>query len=352
VAAPQSIPQDELWSAYHEHFANNPLARKVWDSNGIVSRHYAVDPRLEPVIEWSTPERMQRYSLEARPLGRQAVRAALESAGLGPGDIGLFAVATCTGHVVPGLDILLSHDLKMAPDMRRVVIGNMGCHAAFPGLGIVSEYVVANDRPALLLCIELTSLHVQPRSATLHGGTPTTEDFEQIVAHSLFADGAAAVVVAPPGDVLQSVGTPNLEIHDIVAVSDHSVREYMTWDITDHGFVMRLSPRVPEVIRRNVGGLVGKLLAKNGLDRADVGGWAVHPGGVRILQHVVNELKITDEEIAPSYEVLREYGNCSSASILIVLWHMLQTRRVPPGKPVVALGFGPGMTLFAALLKA
>ncbi len=353
TAAPQRIAQDDLWDSFRVHFAHHPLAKKVWDSSEITSRHYAVDPRIEPMMtEWSTGERMRRYVAEARPLGRRAVGEALESAGLGPGDIGLFAVATCTGHVVPGLDILLSHDLEMAPDLRRVIIGHMGCHAAFPGLGAVSEYVTANGRPALLLCLELTSLHVQPKSPTLHAGTPTMDDFEQIVAHSLFADGAAAVVVAPTDEAFSTAGMPNLKIIDITAVSDNNVSDYMTWDVTDHGFRMRLSPRVPEIIRKHVDGLVENLLAKNGVDRADVDGWAVHPGGARILHHVADKLGIPDEEIAPSFDILREYGNCSSPAVLIVLQHMLRTRRVRPGKAVVVLGFGPGLTLFAALLKA
>jgi predicted naringenin-chalcone synthase len=126
----------------------------------------------------------------------------------------------------------------------------------------------------------------------------------------------------------------------------------MTWDVTDSGFRMRLSAQVPDVIRENVGGLVEDLLAKNGVDRADVDGWAIHPGGSRILRHVAKELKITDEEIAPSFDILREYGNCSSPTVLMVLQHMLRTRPIRPGKAVVLLGFGPGLTLFAALLKA
>jgi len=351
VATPQRIDQTDLWDFFQDHFADNPLAAKVWDSSGIASRHLAIDPRKEAVVEWSTGERMRRFLTEAFPLGRRVVVDALASAHLAPRDLGLFAVVTCTGHVVPGLDVLLSHDLKMAPDLRRINVGHMGCHAAIPGLGAVSEYVAVNSKPALLLCLELTSLHTQPKSETLHAGTPTVDDFEQIVAHSLFADGAAAVVVTPSGGS-SSTGAPSLEIVDIAAVTDSSVSDHMAWNITDHGFRMRLSARVPDVLERNVADIVDDLLAKHGLARDDVDGWAVHPGGARILRGVADRLHLSEEAIAPAFEVLREYGNCSSPTVLIVLQRLLQTRQVRPGKAVVALGFGPGLTIFAALLRA
>ncbi len=352
VATPQRVDQVDLWDFFRSHFADHPLAAKLWDSSGIASRHYAIDPRKEDITEWSTGERMRRYVTEAIPLGRRAVQDALASANLQPSELGLFAVASCTGHVVPGLDILLSHDLKMAPDLRRIIVGHMGCHAAIPGLGTVSEYVAVNGRPALLLCLELTSLHAQPKSVTLHAGTPTIEDFEQIVAHSLFADAAAAVVVTPSGGASSAISSPRLEIVDVAVVTDSSVSDHMGWFITDHGFRMRLSSRVPEVIERDVADVVADLLTKHGLAHEEVDGWAVHPGGARILRAVADRLHLTEEAIAPSFEVLREYGNCSSPTVLIVLQRLLQTRKIRPGKAVVALGFGPGLSIFAVLLKA
>ncbi len=143
-----------------------------------------------------------------------------------------------------------------------------------------------------------------------------------------------------------------LEIVDVMASTDSSISEYMCWLVTDHGFRMRLSAKVPQVLERHVAGLVTDLLTAHGYTSDDVDGWAVHPGGARILRVVAEQLQLSDEAIAPSYDILREYGNCSSATVLIVLQRLLQTREIRPGKVVVALGFGPGLTLFAALLKA
>ncbi|WP_250284979.1 3-oxoacyl-[acyl-carrier-protein] synthase III C-terminal domain-containing protein [Frankia sp. CiP1_Cm_nod2] len=352
VATPPRVAQDDLWEFFRDHFAANPLAEKVWASSGIVSRHYAVDPRREPSTEWTTGERMRRYLTEALPLGRQAVTDALASAGIAPADLGLFAVASSTGHVTPGLDIRLSHELGMPANLRRVIIGHMGCHAAVPGLGTVAEYVAVHGRPALLLCVELASLHAQPKSPTLHAGSPTRDDLEQIVAHSLFADGAAAVVVAPSGRTFPAGGTANLEVLDVTALTDGSVSDHMGLLVTDHGFRMRLSPQVPEVLERHVTDLVTSLLSAHGHTLDDVDGWAIHPGGARILRVIADRLQLSEEAAAPSYDILREYGNCASPTVLMVLQRLLRTREIRPGKVVVALGFGPGLTLFAALLKA
>jgi predicted naringenin-chalcone synthase len=122
----------------------------------------------------------------------------------------------------------------------------------------------------------------------------------------------------------------------------------MTWDVTDQGFRMGLSPRVPSVLARHVGSVVDELLAAHGLGYDDVDGWAVHPGGRRILEAVRTSLGLTEAALEPSYDVLRGYGNCSSPTVLLVL-EALRARRA---RTVVAMAFGPGLTLYAGLLRA
>ena len=131
----------------------------------------------------------------------------------------------------------------------------------------------------------------------------------------------------------------------MVAVADHSTADHMTWDITDLGFRMGLSPQVPSVLARHVGAVVrDRLLAPHGLTPADVTGWAVHPGGRRILEVVEEQLHPPSDAMAPSYAILDANGNCSSATVLMVLEQL----PAEPG-PVVAMAFGPGLTLYAAL---
>jgi predicted naringenin-chalcone synthase len=209
----------------------------------------------------------------------------------------------------------------------------MGCYAALPALGAAADFVTARRRPSVLLCVELTSLHVQPPP-------DGPLDLQQVVAHALFADAAAAVVVEPQG--------PGLQLVDAVALTDVSTADHMTWDVTDLGFVMGLSPQVPDVLARSVGPVVAELLGRNGLTVDDVPHWAVHPGGRRIVEVVAEALGLRDDQAAPSYAVLDEAGNCSSATVLLVL-----ERLAPgPGEHVVAMAFGPGLTLCATLLQA
>jgi len=315
----------------------------VFASSGITTRHGVVDPTREDISGRSTGERMRRYQQEAMPLGKGAVTSALEDAGMDADEVGLFSVVSCTGYATPGIDILLGRDLGMTTDVQRLVVGHMGCYAAIPGLGAVADFVNARHRPAVLLCLELTSLHVQPPTASARQGTPSPEDLQQMVAHALFSDAAAAVVLQPSG-----AGT---EVVDVAARTDVTTSDLMTWDVTDLGFKMGLSPRVPEVLSVHVADVVGGLLARNGLQPDDVRGWAIHPGGPRIIDVVQERLGLPDEATTVSREVLRDFGNCSSATILLVLDRLLQTQDLPDGAPVVALAFGPGLTLYATLLR-
>jgi len=343
-ALPPPMDQQGLWDGYfREHYADDRIARKVWQHSGIRTRRGVVDPTQEDISSWGTGARMQRFLSEALPLGKEAVGAALADAGLDPADVGLFGVVSCTGYVTPGLDILLARDLGMTSAVQRLHIGHMGCYAALPGLGAVSDFTAARGRPSVLLCLELTSLHVQPSTQTARSGSPTSDDLQQMVAHALFSDAAAAVVLQP--DV------PGLEVVDVVARTDVGTSDHMTWDVTDLGFKMGLSPAVPKVLARHARPVVEELLGRHGIAVEDVTGWAVHPGGRKIVEVVGEVLDLSEEQLAPSYDVLRDVGNCSSATVLLVLDRLQQTRELVAGDTVVAMAFGPGLTLYAALLR-
>jgi predicted naringenin-chalcone synthase len=300
------------------------------------TRQAVVSPLLEDVSEWSTERRMRRYQVEAMPLGKEAVGRALTDAGIAADELGLFAVCSCTGYATPGLDILLARDLGMSPTVQRLFVGHMGCYAALPGLGAVSDFVVARGRPALLLCAELTSLHLQPAGRRA--------DLQQIVSHALFSDAAVAVVVTP-----EEQSRHGYAVREVAAVTDTTTADHMTWEVTDAGFRMGLSPRVPAVLELHVRKMVDDLLSRHGLTVGDVDGWAVHPGGPKILDVVQEQLGLTDEAMAPSRGVLAQYGNCSSPTVLLVL-DALRRREAPPER-ILMLAFGPGLTLYGTLLE-
>ncbi|MDQ2816472.1 MAG: type III polyketide synthase [Actinomycetota bacterium] len=339
-ACPPSRTQEQLWDGFFAgHYQQNRWARRVFSSAGVGRRHCAVDPLQEDVSCWSTGRRMARYIDEAVPLAADAVTRALTAADLSPGEVGLLAVVSCTGYATPGVDLQLAAKLGFPASLQRLFIGHMGCYGAVPGLGAVADYVTARQRPAVLACVELCSLHLQP---------PDT-DLEQIVAHALFSDAAAAVVLEPAAEDSRCP-QPGLAVVDIAACTVADAASLMTWSITDTGFRMTLDRQVPDVLAQHVGPAVDDLLARNRLVRDDVQAWAVHPGGPRILDVVTDQLGLATADLAGSRHVLAEHGNCSSATLLLVL-EELRRHPLPPGAPVVAMAFGPGLTLYACLLR-
>ena len=354
-ALPAPMAQSALWDGFfREHYGDDRIARRVWQTSAIATRRGVVDPTQEDVSGWGTAARMQRFLAEAMPLGKEAVDGALADAGLAPSDVGLLTVVSCTGYVTPGLDILLARDLGMRDDVQRLHVGHMGCYAALPGLGATADFVTARRKPAVMLCLELTSLHVQPTTQTARSGRPTPEDLQQMVAHALFSDAAAAVVLEPVDEGAGSgagSGDGGLEVLDVVARTDASTADHMTWDVTDLGFKMGLSPAVPDVLARHARPVVEQMLGRHGIAVEDVAGWAVHPGGRKIVEVVGDVLGLPGSALAPSFDVLRDIGNCSSATVLLVLERLAETAPVPPGGHVVAMAFGPGLTLYAALLR-
>jgi alkylresorcinol/alkylpyrone synthase len=335
AALPTTRTQDELWDGFfRDHFEDRSIAERIFRNSGVDERHGVVDPLEEDVREWGTEQRMQRFMKEGLPLGVQAIEACLEDAGVDRSDVGLLSVVTCTGYGTPGVDILLARELGLSDRTQRLHVGHMGCYAAVPGLAAVADATAARDKVSVMLCLELTSLHLQPR----------TRDLEQIVAHALFSDAAVATAIVPDNPT-------GFEVLDVVARTDVAHAQKMRWDVTDKGFRMALSPRVPKVLEKHVAGVVDELLVPHGLTPADVRGWAVHPGGPRIIDVVCEQLGLDEEELAETAAVLREHGNCSSATVLMVLDRIRRRRDLEDGDPVIFMAFGPGLTLYAALLR-
>jgi alkylresorcinol/alkylpyrone synthase len=336
VALPDTvIEQGTLWERhFSKYYDGSRAAGRIFAASGVRRRYAEADPLREDVSEWSTSARMRRYAEAAPLLADRAVRAALADAGVDPADVGLLTVASCTGYGTPGVDVALAGSLPLDPRTRRLLVGHMGCYAALPALGSVSEYVQVQGKPTVLLCLELTSLHTQPATA----------DAQQIVCHALFGDAAVAMVVSPkPG--------PGLQVRDSAWRTHPDTSDHMTWNVTDQGFRMGLSPRVPDVLAAEVGLLAKDLLDPHGLTPADVDWWAVHPGGPRILDAVEDGLALPPSAMAPSRHVLAEYGNCSSATVPLILRELVEERPVAAGDTVVAMAFGPGLTLAAVLLS-
>jgi alkylresorcinol/alkylpyrone synthase len=212
------------------------------------------------------------------------------------------------------------------------LISHMGCYAALPALRTAAALTATSGRRALVACVELCTLHVQPATRR-----------EEAVYQALFGDGAAAAVVGHGGAGPAIVGAASVTVP--------RSEERMQWLIEDDGFHMWLSPRVPALVERGVGSLVSDLLDPHGLAVDDVAHWAVHPGGPEIVDRVQRRLGLSDQQLAHSRETLADGGNRSSATVLFILEALLGSGEVEPGRWLVALAFGTGLTLEALLLR-
>jgi predicted naringenin-chalcone synthase len=283
----------------------------------------------------STGARMRQYEAQAQPLALQAEAAALADSGLSPREITHLITVSCSGFSAPGVDIGLIQNLPLRPTVARTHVGFMGCHGALNGLRVAQAFAAQPDARVLLCAVELCTLH-------LH----YSQDADKIVANSLFADGAAAFVLhASRGEDRPVAATWQVLASGSMVIPDST--EAMSWRIGDHGFEMTLSPRVPELIHQYLPGWLEDWLGQSGLSLSDVQSWAVHPGGPRILSAVEESLALPPAALQTSREVLAEFGNMSSPTVLFIIDRL---RRAEQRRPCVVLGFGPGLVVEAALL--
>ncbi len=280
----------------------------------------------------TTGERMARYEKEAPPLAEAAARRALEDASTPVEAITHLVTVSCTGFFSPGIDAVLIDTLGLPRTVHRTHVGFMGCHGALNGLRVAASQAREADARVLLCAVELCSLHFA------YGWNS-----EMVVANTLFADGAAAVV----GTAAQNGEDPGWSVQAQGTFLMPGSGDAMSWRIGDHGFRMTLSAAVPELIRTNLRGWLESWLQDQGFGMEDVGSWAVHPGGPRILEAVQDALVLENGVLNESWEVLRSHGNMSSPTVLFILERL---RKAGAPLPCVALAFGPGLVVEAMLV--
>ncbi|OYP33943.1 type III polyketide synthase [Rhodopirellula sp. MGV] len=282
----------------------------------------------------TTAERMAFYERCAGPLAVEAATRGIENAGFEPAEITHLITVSCTGFSAPGVDLNLIRECELSPNVARTHIGFMGCHGAINALRVAQSFVDANASAKVLLCaVELCTLHQH------YGWYP-----EQVVSNALFADGAAALV--------GSAGTEGeTRLPSVVATGSTIIpdsTDQMSWLVRDHGFEMSLSALVPSIIEEKLRPWLCEWLAEQGLSPDEVRGWAIHPGGPRILRACEQALNLQRADLSASYDILRRYGNMSSPTVLFILEQLIQTDNA---LPCVMLAFGPGLSIEAALIR-
>ena len=281
-----------------------------------------------------TSRRMELYEAVAPGLAAEASQRALAASGLETDRVTHVVTVSCTGFLAPGLDAHVIETLHLPERTSRVHVGFMGCHGALNGLRVADSIVRADSAAVALVCaVELCSLHFA------YGWDP-----DMLVPNALFSDGAGATVVCADRGEEQGSGWR------LAATGTHRFpdsADTMTWRIADHGFRMTLSARVPDLIEGQVGAWLDRWLAESGLRIGDVGSWAIHPGGPRLLISVERAVQLDRAQTEASRTVLSRHGNMSSATILFILDRLW--REAAP-LPCVALAFGPGLVVEAALI--
>jgi predicted naringenin-chalcone synthase len=276
----------------------------------------------------STAARMRLYERFAPCLAAQAV------AGLRLRDqaseVSHVLLVSCTGLSAPGVDLQLVQRCGLNSSVERTVVGFMGCYAAINALRL-ARHIVRSEPAALVLIVsvELCTLHLQE-----------TTDLEKILSFLVFGDGAAAALISsqPSGFSLDS-------FHAVLAPE---AVEQITWTVGDEGFEMFLSGRVPGSVAAAL--RTGQEAVMGGRRVEEVELWAVHPGGRSVLDAVEDALSLEPSALAASREVLRRYGNMSSATILFVLAALMERAR--QGERGCAMAFGPGLTAETMLFTA
>jgi predicted naringenin-chalcone synthase len=286
----------------------------------------------------STDARMKLFREHALPLSKSAVENMLASQPEAVlSDVTHLIVVSCTGLYAPGLDIDLVRTLGLSTNVQRTCIQFMGCYAAFNALKVADAICRSDARQkVLIVCTELCSIHFQHLPSD-----------DNILANALFADGAAAMMVESENNRGKS-----FEIQTFYNDLALNGAQDMAWNVGDVGFQMRLSSYIPDLIRVEITKLIDALLAKLSIERNDIPFFALHPGGVKILQTIESKLSLSKSEIEDSYSVLRNYGNMSSATVVFVLNEIL--KKIVPvhnNNNVLSMGFGPGLTLECMLLK-
>jgi len=332
---PHRHSQEEVAGALAD-FAGQDFLRFA-ASAGVGARHLALPLDRYPTLSGFT-EANNAFAEVAMDLGERAVLAALEKAGLRPAEVDVVFSTTVTGAMVPTLDARLAGRVGFRPDVKRLPLFGLGCVAGAAGVARMNDYLRAYpDQVALLLAVELCTLTVQRSDRSM----------ANLLACSLFGDGAAAVVAVGARRVPAGAGVPRVLASRSRLYPDST--DMMGWNIGSDGFSIVLSADVPTVADKYLGEDVQLFLAEFGLTTTDIGTWICHPGGPKVIEAVENVLDLPDDALEKTRKSLWDNGNLSSVSVLDVLCANLDE---PPaeGETGMMIAMGPGFCSELVLL--
>ena len=313
--------------------------RFLYQHSGIEQRYSVISDYSRPINEWkfypksenlepfpTLEQRMTFYNRYAPLLSVDAIRDCLYQK-IDLADVTHLITVSCTGMTAPGLDLNVMELLDLKKTISRTSINFMGCYAAIHALKLADSICSSSiEAKVLIVCTELCTLHFQQE--------PTMDN---IASSLLFGDGSAAVLVTSDDFELNGLYIDNFYCEVIP-----KGKRDMAWELSSSGFQMTLSGYIPELIEQDFSDIVEKSLTSRN-STSHVSHWCIHPGGKRILEAISRSMKFENNELGTSYEILRQYGNLSSATILFVLKKLLEKEEPIPR--LFGAAFGPGLTI-------
>jgi len=342
---PYGIGQMQIHAFMDEVFTGGEDERRrlklLYERSGI-SKRYSVVPdydlterkrvlypetrNLEPFP--SLEQRMQKYHETAAPLALKAIDALRWPVH----NITHLITVSCTGMSAPGLDLELMEKLQLPGNIHRTSVNFMGCYAAVHAMKAADAICRSeNDARVLLVSVELCTLHFQKK-----------QDYDNLTANAIFADGAAACLMVSDNLKEQYEGV-QLKVKGFYSEVHNEGKHDMAWQLSSTGFLMTLSSYIPQLIDSNIQGLIHHAESTFGIERNDTDVWAIHPGGRKILEAFTAQLGLHKSALKHSYDVLNDYGNMSSATILFVLKRIMEDNSLSGN--IFGAAFGPGLTM-------
>lgn len=331
--ADQDFAQEYMRRHYGGRLNNRSLSlvRTIFSHPSVRKRHFALDDP-DCLVDEDPDARIARFTRWSVKLAAQALRKAVEDAGLRAHDLAGIVVNTCTGYICPGIATYLIEELELDPTLRVYDMVGSGCGGAVPNLEIAESVLRRNGGGPV------ASISVEVCSATFE----MDNDLSLILSNALFGDGAAAAVLwqRPGGyELVASASRYATEHRDTIRYVHRKGR------LHNH-----LSLKLPDLVNRAAAQVVGDLLGPRSLAPRDISHWALHTGGEKIINAVRDAIGLDDEQVSAARTVLQEYGNMSSPTVWFVLKE-LENRGIDPGDWVMMLAFGAGLSAHGFLLR-
>tara|TARA_R110000868_G_scaffold97876_1_gene269281 strand:+ start:1605 stop:2675 length:1071 start_codon:yes stop_codon:yes gene_type:complete len=327
------LPYLEIWlSGQEDRFKRKVL--KIFENAG-VDRRYSIMDAEDVFLNTSFEEKNDIYVREVITLAENALLKSLEKANLKPEDIDYIITVSCTGIMIPSLDAYLINRLKMKQDIVRLPVTEMGCAAGVSGIIYAKNFLKANpNKRAVVIAVESPTATFQ------------LDDFSMvnIVSAAIFGDGAAGVILSS----YENEEGP--EIKDEAMYHFYDAEHMMGFKLVNTGLQMILDITVPETIAEHFPNIVHPFLERNGISMQDIDHLIFHPGGKKIVQTVEDLFGSLGKNIGDTKEVLKLYGNMSSATVLYVLERFMD-KKLPKGDKGLMLSFGPGFSAQRILLE-